>query len=383
MNLVQMERTSNSALHRPDPPSTSIKTVEDLLKPVAEHNARFQASTPVLPVQQYQSPYASTPAVSLPAIAPRVPSVTMNPVVSDQVNELLARLTATMSNSIERGSTKREAAQEVIMKELTAQTTPLNFSTQSSQTLSLRKEASTGGRRGRGARPRVGSATSASALVESPQSGGLSNGSPPADGMGSRVGRVNRGGRPRGSRAARGSMRGGKRKRTDGEDEKIDDTDSSETFTSLPTQSRSGRKIFQASTTKPVIKIEDETVEPSLSPHNRPTINGSTKQTKGRVRRTPGAAAVCKNCGRGHSPSGNMIVFCDGCNAPWHQHCHDPVIKGEVLRVIEEEWFCSDCTILREAKPVLQGRVPGEHMSLAEVRHTNHGGTPVHISLYI
>ena len=362
-----MERSSNSALQCPEPPSTSSNIVEDLLRPVAEHNAKLQATTPVLPVQQYQSPYASTPAESIPAIAPRVSSVMMNPVFSDQVNELLARVRASMDNSIERGSSQWDAAQEAVMREVTSQTTPPTFSTQSSQTSSLRKETKTGGRRGRGPRPRVGLVASTSIHVESPQSGGLSNGQSPGHGTSSQVGRVNRGGRPRGSRAARGSTRGGKRKRADGEDEKMYDTDSSETFTSLPTQSRSGRKIFQATTTMPVMKIDDEIVEPALSPHGRPMINGSTKQKKGRARRTPGAAAVCKNCGRGHSPSGNMIVFCDGCNTPWHQHCHDPVIKGEVLHVVEEEWFCADCTILREGKDLLQGRVSGEHMSLAEV----------------
>ena len=363
-----MERPSSSAPHRPESPSSSSKIVEDLLRPVAEHNAKLQATTPVLlPAQQYQSPYASTSAVSLPDISPRVSPVMMNPVFSDQVNELLARVKASYSGSIERGSSQWDAARETVIREISSQTAPPTFSIQSSQTSSLGKETKSGGRRVKEPRLRAGLVASASVHVESPQSGGLPNGPSPGHGTSSQVGRVSRGGRPRGSRAARGSTRGGKRKRADGEDEKMYDTDSSETFMSLPTQSRSGRKIFQATTTIPVTKIDDETIEPALSLRGRPMINGSTKQKKGRARRTPGAAAVCKNCGRGHSPSGNMIVFCDGCNKPWHQHCHDPVIKGEVLHVVEEEWFCADCTILREGKDVMQGRVAGEHMSLAEV----------------
>jgi hypothetical protein len=84
-------------------------------------------------------------------------------------------------------------------------------------------------------------------------------------------------------------------------------------------------------------------------------------------RRAPKASDVCKNCGRGHSPLSNAIVFCDGCNTPWHQYCHDPPIKPEYLLIPDKEWFCSDCLILREDRVKLEGKVAGEGMSLAEV----------------
>lgn len=52
---------------------------------------------------------------------------------------------------------------------------------------------------------------------------------------------------------------------------------------------------------------------------------------------------MCRNCGRGHSPASNAIVFCDGCNGAWHQFCHDPLIGAEVVREVEREWVCSGC----------------------------------------
>ena len=187
-------------------------------------------------------------------------------------------------------------------------------------------------------------------------------------------------------RGAKGS--GGKRKRGDDEgDEDAEDTDASETITPLPTQSRSGRKIFKATTFTPVIKIDDEdgdVIDSSSTRVARPIAtgnagNGTTLmpptaittvagQTKNKKRRQTGATAVCKNCGRGPSPASNVIVFCDGCNKPWHQYCHDPPVKGEVLQIEEQEWFCADCAILREDKGILEGRGPARtDMGLGEV----------------
>ena len=76
---------------------------------------------------------------------------------------------------------------------------------------------------------------------------------------------------------------------------------------------------------------------------------------------------MCRNCGRGHSPPSNAIVFCDGCNGPWHQFCHDPPIEGEVVRVEEREWVCAGCEGGRWEREVLEGRVGGEGWSGEEV----------------
>ena len=57
---------------------------------------------------------------------------------------------------------------------------------------------------------------------------------------------------------------------------------------------------------------------------------------------------LCRKCGRDHSPEGNVIVFCDGCNVSWHQWCHDPAIPREVVEVERMSWFCGGCANQRE-----------------------------------
>lgn len=69
-----------------------------------------------------------------------------------------------------------------------------------------------------------------------------------------------------------------------------------------------------------------------------------------------------------------MIVFCDGCNTPYHQYCHDPPIADEVVKVEEKEWFCSECIAARRDGSMgvsgevdLRRVVSGEGLSMAEV----------------
>ncbi|KAL8677276.1 MAG: hypothetical protein Q9186_006287 [Xanthomendoza sp. 1 TL-2023] len=184
--------------------------------------------------------------------------------------------------------------------------------------------------------------------------------------------RANRGGRPRGSRAGASAGRGVKRKRED-EDEK-DDSDVSEIITPLPTQSRSGRKITHANNFSPVVIDLEEKPKPSAPA--KPTTNvieitetAEPTIRKGKKRASKvGETSVCKNCGRGHSPGSNMIVFCDGCNSPWHQFCHDPPISQDVIRIEEQEWFCGDCQVLREEKAHVEGKVSAEGLSIVEKR---------------
>jgi len=270
--------------------------------------------------------------------------------------------------------------------------------------------ARTGGRRGRGPRRRGSPKAQHNPITPT----GSNEGTPIRRGRGSR---------PRGSRAAasssrgsaRGSARGGtavaKRKRDnedghgDGHGEAMSiSSDSSENFTPLPTQSRSGRKIFQAIST-PIIKIDDEEVVENTTPRSfgsatasapragqgmalsprspssgrggwRGRGAGSTRGGRGggrggRALRTPGPASVCKSCSRGHSPTSNAIVFCDNCNKGWHQFCHDPPVGQEVLDVPERQWFCADCCVLREESSRLggmRGRTEGRALSLAEKR---------------
>lgn len=96
---------------------------------------------------------------------------------------------------------------------------------------------------------------------------------------------------------------------------------------------------------------------------------GAAKKAK-RNYRKPGEAAVCKNCGRGHSPQSNKIVFCDGCNTPWHQYCHlDAPIPAEVVEIEDKEWLCGDCGILKRQKKEWDARISVEgSMNLSERR---------------
>lgn len=70
--------------------------------------------------------------------------------------------------------------------------------------------------------------------------------------------------------------------------------------------------------------------------------------------------ALCKRCGRGHSPASNMIVFCDGCNLGWHQNCHDPAVSAEAVKDESAAWFCADCTLKRENKRGAKKATPPE-----------------------
>ncbi|KAL8872240.1 MAG: hypothetical protein Q9174_002096 [Haloplaca sp. 1 TL-2023] len=231
---------------------------------------------------------------------------------------------------------------------------------------SIRGVKAGGARRARGAtrKPRIKVETpdtnSASLLATTPASS--TRGSGRGRGRGRGGTRGNKGGRPRGSRAGASSSLGIKRKRED--DDEKDDSDVSEIITPLPTQSRSGRKITHANPI--VIDLEEKVVatpstaaaKPSVSFSSRVESKDAAPGGRGKKRFSrPAESSVCKNCGRGHSPASNMIVFCDGCNGPWHQHCHDPPISPEIIRIEDSQWFCADCVILREEKAVVEGKL--------------------------
>lgn len=233
-----------------------------------------------------------------------------------------------------------------------------------------------GGRRAAGS-PRTNSASSRKKIkLETLENVGVGSiGNPPTEGHGSTRGRgrgsARRGGRPRGSRAGASSSRGTKRKRT--EDEDKNDSDGSEVITPLPTQSRSGRRITHVTNFSPIVIDLEAKPTPSSSKAvetGQGTTGPNTGITDPKGKRTAikqGEASVCKNCGRGYSPASNMIVFCDGCNGPWHQFCHDPPISPEAIRIEESEWYCADCEVLREERAHLEGKVSAEGMSVVEV----------------
>ena len=363
------------------------------LQPLLALEAPLDSDTIVVsrpdPTDQYSSPYASEISHPTSAAAANPSTNTTLAAISERVNQILAPVYALGLNQSCKNTVQCDAMGSSTSREV-VDATPASMTRLTASAPAMSNPARTGGRRGRGPRRRGTLLAHNSIAIDAGVA--LTAPTTPLSRRGSSSAR----GRPRGSgRAARRpSTRGGKRKRPGGDDgdgKNGADSDSSENFTSLPTQSRSGRKIFQsaASAGSPVIKIEDDNGSPPprgallrvpASRHQNQQQQGSRRgagsrgrrggaAVNGHPRRTPGgASAVCENCGRGHSPVANAIVFCDGCNLPWHQFCHDPPIGREVVLVAESEWFCADCVVRREERARLQGRVPGESMSLVEVR---------------
>lgn len=108
------------------------------------------------------------------------------------------------------------------------------------------------------------------------------------------------------------------------------ESDGSGSITDFPKVTQSGRAVVKPTQFVPEIKES-----------HRPKRGPSKKAQE---------QALCKRCGRGHSPESNMIVFCDGCNGGWHQMCHDPVVSDEVVKDENASWFCADCTQKRARK---------------------------------
>ncbi|KAH0366078.1 hypothetical protein KCU65_g5543, partial [Aureobasidium melanogenum] len=227
-----------------------------------------------------------------------------------------------------------EAARNAVLKNMTTSTSLGTDLRVKEEDMDMTMDATTpvvrGGRgRNRGGRPRGsrGRGRGRGALAGpamSPMSAAVET--PPSTGRGRGRGR---GGRPRG----RGG-RGGRKPLAEGikihevssdsDDDLFDDAEG----TPLATTSRSGRAITKPTTFVPVI----------------PSPTSGTKRKRNWGRRNP-ELAVCKQCLRPHSPATNMIVFCDGCNTPYHRYCHYPPISQEVVDVPDMEWLCSDCTV--------------------------------------
>ncbi|KAL8969353.1 MAG: hypothetical protein Q9197_004388 [Variospora fuerteventurae] len=84
---------------------------------------------------------------------------------------------------------------------------------------------------------------------------------------------------------------------------------------------------------------------PAPSPSRPGTVSKANAEGRKRPKRryTRSRDIVCKLCDKPDSRVGNQIVFCDRCNTPWHQACHQPSIPEDVIEVEEAEWFCANC----------------------------------------
>ncbi|KAL5113537.1 hypothetical protein ACEQ8H_008576 [Pleosporales sp. CAS-2024a] len=134
-------------------------------------------------------------------------------------------------------------------------------------------------------------------------------------------------GRGRGGRGGRG----GKRRRSETDEDNDDDDNSavSDSYTPLPTRTKSGRSV-----NKPVAFV--------------PVIPEPSQGVKRRKSAKTLLAAKCKTCHRDVDPSNNRIVFCDACSTAYHQYCHTPSIDNQVVTVLDKEWLCAPCRRTKE-----------------------------------
>jgi PHD-finger len=151
-----------------------------------------------------------------------------------------------------------------------------------------------------------------------------------------------------GTRGGRGGGRTGRKRKSAAvkEEEVSSEGETDGEFRMEELKTKSGRKVL-----KPT--------------HYNPAAKTPTRR-KGPYRKQQ-EMTVCKVCHRGHSPQSNMIVFCDGCNTPYHQFCHDPTIREDVIRVEEQEWICSGCTAIKGGKLGEVKGMSGEGLSDDEV----------------
>jgi hypothetical protein len=91
---------------------------------------------------------------------------------------------------------------------------------------------------------------------------------------------------------------------------------------------KSGRSV-----SKPTSYVPPPQPSPTTAPN---------KRKRQYTHRNP-QTAVCKSCLRGTSPASNPVVFCDGCNAPYHRWCHKPPIEQTVIDEADKEWYCRFC----------------------------------------
>ena len=250
------------------------------------------------------APEVDDPQASLPKDAVddgTTPSSFHEPQFSAQTESILKRINANNANAAAAGTPGWEAARAEVMRGMaTSDKLP---------TPTPPRDTSTPKRGGRGGK-RASDADQSAIKME----GAASQATPGSSGRG------RGGGRPRGR--GRGGGRGGKRKREDKSDGESDD---SEVYSPQVTMTKSGRSVQKPSTFAP--------------PPPSPT---TTTKRKRPYRRNP-ESAVCKVCLRGTSPASNMIVFCDGCNTPYHRYCHHPPIDQAVIDEVDKEWYCKQC----------------------------------------
>ncbi|KAI4270783.1 MAG: hypothetical protein L6R38_007016 [Xanthoria sp. 2 TBL-2021] len=112
---------------------------------------------------------------------------------------------------------------------------------------------------------------------------------------------------------------------------------------SRSTASDAGSKdVHMSGRRKKAPRSSDPDGRTSSTPKTPRTVAKKSGDAKPNANRKPDEI-VCKHCKKPDSRVGNPIVFCDRCDAPWHQACHKPSIPQHVIEVEEAAWFCGDC----------------------------------------
>lgn len=231
------------------------------------------------------------------------------------------------------------------------------------------------GRRNQGGRASVGSASSAGLGGSAPMPAGTpTSQGPQNNGTSTKGGKRAGAGRPK---AGTKRKRAAKESSEDESSESVamsdlgdesDDDDAASITEDFPKVTSSGRAVNKPAQFIPAVS---DTPPKKRAPSKKSVEN-----------------ALCKRCGRGHSPASNMIVFCDGCNNGWHQTCHDPAVSEEAVKDESAAWFCADCTSKKDMKrgakkaeapvatpPEPPKQVSWEGRSDAEVCHPVFGGS--------
>lgn len=262
-----------------------------------------QPSSSVLsdaPATEAINPSASQDSLPKPSAEDvTAPSSFQEPQVSAQTESILKRINDNAANAAATGTPGWEAAREQVMRDM--QTSDKFPTPTPPRETGATQAAAQGGTANGG---QITFKMEGDAIQVTPTSTGRGRG----------------GGRPRGR--GRGGGRGGKRKRGTGSDIESED---SEVYSPVVTTTKSGRSVQKPSSFVP--------------PPPSPT---TTSKRKRPYRRNP-ESAVCKICLRGTSPANNMIVFCDGCNSPYHRYCHHPPIDQAVVDEVDKEWYCKQC----------------------------------------
>ncbi|KAK5653926.1 hypothetical protein OQA88_7851 [Cercophora sp. LCS_1] len=137
-------------------------------------------------------------------------------------------------------------------------------------------------------------------------------------------------------KATTASKAAARRKRVKGQDE---ETSSISTVSDVESERKTPLENVAAAP-HAVTKSGRQVQKPTT--YNPAAMDSSTRKRPHYGKRTA-EQALCKKCTRMHSPASNQMVFCDGCNDGWHQHCHDPPIEDAVIQDEGRSWFCPTC----------------------------------------